>query len=56
MKPEKGRSLEDWLISAMQAGRVRNRITEPELLNILDQIDEQERKAKSAKIVVCESY
>ena len=52
VKPEKGRSLEDWLISAMQSGKVRNRITEPDLLSILDQIDSQEQKQKSSKIVV----
>ncbi len=52
MKPEKGRSLEDWLLSAMQAGKIRNRISEPELLRILEQIDAQESKQRSTKIVV----
>lgn len=53
VKPEKGRSLEDFLISSMQAGRIRNRVTEPDLLNILDQIDAQEQRQKPSKITVC---
>ena len=56
VKPEKGRSLEDWLLQAMQAGRIRNRVGEPELLGILDQMDAQETKQRSTKIVVLASW
>lgn len=52
VKPEKGRSLEDFLIQNLQSGRIRNRVSEPDLLNILDTIDAQEQKQRSSKIVV----
>lgn len=52
VKPEKGRGLEDFLISAAQKGQIRNRLSESDLLGILEDIEAQESKQRTSKIVV----
>lgn len=52
VKPERGRALENWLLEAMQAGKIRHRLTESDLLGFLDQVEAQEAKQRSTKIVV----
>lgn len=51
VRPEKARSLENWIITAAQNGQIRSRLGEAELLNFLEQVEAQEAK-KTTKISV----
>jgi DNA-binding TFAR19-related protein (PDSD5 family) len=59
VRPEKARKLEDFLIQAAQAGQLRafssesGRISEENLISILEKISEQESAASSKITVLC---
>ncbi|RUS13194.1 PDCD5-related protein [Endogone sp. FLAS-F59071] len=51
VKAEKARAVEDLLIRMAQGGQLRQKITETQLIDLLGQINEQEKGAKETKIV-----
>jgi programmed cell death protein 5 len=51
VKPEKARSIEDYLLNMAQRGQLASKVTEEQLIAMLSQIAEQETAAKP-KIVV----
>ncbi|RUS16372.1 PDCD5-related protein, partial [Endogone sp. FLAS-F59071] len=51
VKAEKARAVEDLLIRMTQGGQLRQKITETQLIDLLGQINEQEKGAKETKIV-----
>lgn len=55
VRPEKARSLENWIIGAAQNGQIRSRLGEAELLNFLEQVEAQEAKT-STKISVSPEF
>lgn len=52
VKAEKARAVEDLLIRMAQGGQLRQKITETQLIDLLGQINEQEKGTKETKIVV----
>ncbi|OLL22658.1 hypothetical protein NEOLI_002463 [Neolecta irregularis DAH-3] len=51
VKPERARAVEDLIIQSAQQGRLRSRVSEKELIDLLDQISKQESNKREAKIV-----
>ena len=51
VKPEKARGVEDLLIRMAQSGKLRGQVTEPQLVQYLEQINTQIEPSKT-KIVV----
>ena len=48
VKPEKARSVEDYLIQAARSGRLGGaRVTEGDLVNLLEKVQEQQSNTKS---------
>ncbi|CEH13519.1 Apoptosis-related protein/predicted DNA-binding protein [Ceraceosorus bombacis] len=43
VKPEKARAIQDLILRMAQSGQVRQRITEPQLIGLLEQIESQGR-------------
>ncbi|RUS13704.1 hypothetical protein BC937DRAFT_94901, partial [Endogone sp. FLAS-F59071] len=50
VKAKKARAVEDLLIRMAQGGQLRQKITETQLIDLLGQINEQEKGAKETKI------
>ncbi|RUP44622.1 PDCD5-related protein [Jimgerdemannia flammicorona] len=51
VKADKARAVEDLLIRMAQGGQLRQKINEAQLIDLLGQINEQEKGAKETKIV-----
>jgi programmed cell death protein 5 len=51
VKPDRARSVEDLIIRMAQSGQVRQRITEPELVGLLEEIAGQEGARQQTKII-----
>lgn len=49
VKPEKGKKLEAMLINMAQTGRIIKQLTEPELIDMLEQIEGVESKSSGIK-------
>lgn len=54
VKPEKARSVEDYLLNMARSGRLGAKVSEEQLINMLEQISQQEEAVKT-KIVVSTS-
>ena len=52
VKPQKARQITDLLIRMAQQGQIRGRITEDQLIGLLDQVDQANSDAGAGKITV----
>ena len=48
VRPERGRSLEDLLVRMARSGQLRGRVSDDQLLSLLDQVAEAENKQTGA--------
>ncbi|PLW22148.1 hypothetical protein PCASD_12260 [Puccinia coronata f. sp. avenae] len=48
VRPQRARQVEDMLISMAQAGRLRGRVTEEQLISVLDQLERSESGAATS--------
>ncbi|KAI9136471.1 PDCD5-related protein [Paraphysoderma sedebokerense] len=51
VKPQKARSVEDLLLNMARSGQLRGKISEKELIDLLENISEGEREKKEVKVV-----
>ena len=58
-KPEKGKMVENMLLQMAQSGRLAGKITEQELIGILENVNRQTSKTTTVKVILillCISY
>ena len=56
MKPQKAREITDLLIRMAQSGQIRGRITEDQLIGLLDQVDQASAGESAGKITVSRKH
>lgn len=49
-KPEKGKQVENLIINMAQSGRIQARVSEAELINMLEQINSSTTKTTTVKV------
>jgi hypothetical protein len=52
VKPDKARAVEDLLIRMAQSNQLRNKVTEPQLIDLLGQLNQQESGSTQNRVVV----
>lgn len=52
VKPEKARKVEDSIIGAAVSGNLRGKVTEPQLIELLENISAGNELTKTAKVVI----
>jgi len=51
-KPEKGEQIEMMIINMVQTGRIQGKVTEAQLVNMLEQINSATNKSTTVKVCI----